>query len=71
MTGIVLAAALAVPPMHTPQGYILTFLFPMLLAIGIFVYLYVVFTAPHQVPGHPRPTADRSTIATPTVEGKE
>jgi hypothetical protein len=40
-------------------GSILTFLFPMLLFIGVALALYVLYTKPEVVPGHRAPTAER------------
>ena len=40
-------------------GSILTFVFPMLLFIGVAVALYVLYTKPEIVPGHRAPSAER------------
>jgi hypothetical protein len=40
-------------------GSILTFVFPMLLFIGVAVGLYLWYTKPEIVPGHRTPSAER------------
>jgi hypothetical protein len=47
------------------DGSILTFAFPMLLFIGVAVALYVLYTKPAAVPGHPASTAERPVSYTP------
>lgn len=46
---------------------ILTFVFPMLLFIGVAAALYVLYTKPHLVPGHRYSIAPREATATPDV----
>ena len=46
---------------------ILTFLFPMLLFVGVATTLYVVFTKPSVVPGHSEPAVARPIGFTPAV----
>lgn len=46
---------------------ILTFLFPMLLFVGVATALYVVFTKPTVVPGHGEPAVARPIGFTPAV----
>jgi hypothetical protein len=50
---------------------ILTFVFPMLLFIGVAAALYVVYTKPHLVPGHHYEMQMRSVshTAAPTMPG--
>jgi hypothetical protein len=50
-------------------GSILTFVFPMLLFIGVAAALYVLYTKPHLVPGHRYQMAGRSVSATAAVKG--
>jgi hypothetical protein len=47
---------------------ILTFVFPMLLFIGVAGALYVLYTKPHLVPGHRYQLQLRPTTATATPE---
>jgi hypothetical protein len=47
---------------------ILTFVFPMILFIGVAAALYVLYTKPHLVPGHRYQMAGRSVSATPAVK---
>jgi hypothetical protein len=51
----------------TYGGSILTFAFPMLLFIAVAGTLYVLYTKPHEVPGHRYHTNVRSVAATPTA----
>ncbi len=50
MPGTIIAAP--VTPANTPGGYILTFVFPMLLFIVIGTAVYLLLFRPHKVPGH-------------------
>jgi hypothetical protein len=51
----------------TSGAAILTFLFPMLLFIGVASALYVLYTKPHVVPGHRYQVTYRTVSATGTV----
>lgn len=67
MRGMLLAV---VNPDNTPHGYNWTFAFPMLLFIVITGALYLLFSRPHQVPGHGMLAAARARgqARTPTPE---
>lgn len=62
MTGPILAI---VTPDNIPGGSILTFAFPMALFIVAAVVLYLLFTRPHQVPGHKKLAAARASTGVP------
>jgi uncharacterized membrane protein YgcG len=49
-----------VTPDNIPGGSILTFAFPMALFIVAAVVLYLLFTRPHQVPGHKKLAAAKA-----------
>jgi hypothetical protein len=48
-------------------GAILTFVFPMILFIAVAAALYVLYTKPQVVPGHPDLTNGRSVSSTSVV----
>jgi len=61
--------ASGITPDNTPHGYNWTFLFPMLMFIIIAGALYLLFTRPHEVPGHgalPTPAQGAAGGHTPT-----
>ena len=62
MAGPVLAI---VTPDNIPGGSILTFALPMALFIVAAAVLYLLFTRPHQVPGHKKLAAARASSGTP------
>ena len=62
MAGPIVAA---VTPDNIPGGSILTFAFPMALFIVAAVVLYLLFTRPHQVPGHKKLAAARASTGAP------
>jgi hypothetical protein len=54
-----------VTPDNIPGGSILTFAFPMALFIVAAVVLYLLFTRPHQVPGHKKLASARASTGAP------
>lgn len=62
MAGPILAI---VSPDNVPGGSILTFAFPMALFIVAAVVLYLLFTRPHQVPGHKKLASARASSGVP------
>ena len=50
-------------------GSILTFAFPMILFIVVASALYVLYTKPEYIPGHPAPGLERPVSSTPVPGG--